>query len=52
MDGEEDEDEVPSLPLGVTGNVYSLFRVCANSQGVALSSERVAVCSGLCTSGV
>lgn len=24
-EGEEEEDEVPSLPLGVTGNVCSLF---------------------------
>lgn len=32
-EGEEEEDEVPSLPLGVTGNVRSLFCVCANSQG-------------------
>lgn len=34
---EGEEDEVPSLPLGVTGISCSLFRMCAESQGLTLS---------------
>lgn len=36
-EAEEEEDEVPSLPLGVTGISCSLFRMCAESQGLTLS---------------
>lgn len=33
---EEEEDEVPSLPLGVTGTLCSLFHACGKSQGLTL----------------
>jgi len=35
---EGEEDEVPSLPLGVTGISCALFHTCAKSQGLTLSS--------------
>lgn len=34
---EEEEDEVPSLPLGVTGILCFLFHGQAKSQGLTLS---------------
>lgn len=36
---EGEEDEVPSLPLGVTGILCPLFHACAKSQGLTLSSR-------------
>lgn len=50
---EEEEDEVPSLPLGVTGILCSLFHAGAKSQGLTLSFQsKLQFSSELCESGV
>lgn len=53
MEEEEEEDEVPSLPLGLTGILYSLFHVWAKSQGLTLPFQsKLQFSSDLCESGV
>lgn len=50
---EEEEDEVPSLPLGVTGILCSLLHARAKSQGLTLSFQsKLQFSSELCESGV
>lgn len=50
---EEEEDEVPSLPLGVTGTLCSLFHACGKSQGLTLFFQsKLQFPNELCKSGV